>query len=315
MPFREIRHLSNPLSRTAACCGVPAYGARLRHTGRLGRIHGDVAMSSCELIVGVDGALPSWRAAQWALAEAERHSSPVLRVVLVNDDPARTEFAAKTVAEFATWCREALPGVPVYDETTLGHPVEVLARRSKGARLVVLGSRGHGGFADALIGSVSVGVAMNAACPVVVVRGNESEAHPRLVVGIDDSPDSDSALEFAFATAERRSRELVVLQALPQTHLRVLPGPRPRRADLSGHAEQQLVRRLAAWTTRFPNVTLRRIVADEHPVPALLDLARAAQLVVVGQRGSGGFAGIGLGSVARGVLHHSPCPVAVVPSE
>jgi hypothetical protein len=62
------------------------------------------------------------------------------------------------------------PEVPVRPLVTEGHAAEVLLRASKGADLLVVGSRGHGGFASAMLGSVSLYCVLHAHCPVVVVR-------------------------------------------------------------------------------------------------------------------------------------------------
>ena len=63
------------------------------------------------------------------------------------------------------------PGVPVTGEVAEGHPADVLVRTATGADLLVVGSRGHGGFAGMLLGSVSSHAVHHAVCPVLVVRG------------------------------------------------------------------------------------------------------------------------------------------------
>ncbi|WP_265584010.1 universal stress protein [Streptomyces chromofuscus] len=64
---------------------------------------------------------------------------------------------------------------------------------------------------------------------------------------------------------------------------------------------------------KYPQVEVRHTVVRGHPVRVLSDAAQWAVLLVVGSRGLGGFSGLLLGSVSQGLLHHAPCPVAVVP--
>ncbi|MFL6126416.1 universal stress protein [Actinophytocola sp.] len=77
-------------------------------------------------------------------------------------------------------------------------------------------------------------------------------------------------------------------------------------------ADETLAERLAGWQEKYPDVRLIREVVRDHPSRALLSHAEGARLVVVGTRGRGGFDGLVLGSTGQHLLHHAPCPVAVV---
>ncbi|WP_229680067.1 universal stress protein [Saccharopolyspora thermophila] len=262
------------------------------------------------VVVGVDGSESSAQAARWATAEAARLAAPV-HLLLVNDDPAREAFAKQTVHDLAERCRLDHPELDITADVDDGHPAAELIHRSDAALLLVVGSRGHGAFRDALLGSISTSVAAHARCPVVVVRGHETESGP-VVVGVDNSTGSRTALHYAFEAANRRHTELVAVQALPDTYFTGSAYPQPDRRDLHDRADLHLSEQLSGWCADYPDVPIRREVAAQHPVTALCDAARHAQLLVVGHRGHGGFAGLLLGSVANGVLHHAPCPVAIV---
>lgn len=143
-----------------------------------------------EIVVGVDGSVHSHRALIWAMRQAASHHVP-LTVLAVRPDPVRPatgiywgahaspedshnpEVARKAIEEIVEQARseigETAPGVTV--EVVSGDPAEELIRASRDAGLVVVGSRGSGGFAALLMGSVSSKVTHHAACPVVVVRG------------------------------------------------------------------------------------------------------------------------------------------------
>ena len=98
-------------------------------------------------------------------------------------------------------------------------PASALVQEAETSELLVVGSRGRGGFAGLLLGSTSTSVAMLAACPVVVVRGIEDEAavpasfSRDVIVGVDGSKQSDAALEFAIHAASKRQVGLVALRA------------------------------------------------------------------------------------------------------
>ena len=98
----------------------------------------------------------------------------------------------------------------VHSRTPRRRPAAALVQEAETSELLVVGSRGRGGFAGLLLGSTSTSVAMHAACPVVVVRGIEDEAavpassSRHVIVGVDGSKLSDAALEFAFHAASKR---------------------------------------------------------------------------------------------------------------
>ncbi|MCI2423213.1 universal stress protein [Saccharopolyspora sp. K220] len=264
------------------------------------------------VVVGVDGSERSALAASWAADDAHRRLLR-LHLVLVNDDPARSEWATTTVHELATRCRAAAR-ISVTEEVASGHPVEVLVRRSTDAGAIVVGSRGLGGFAGALLGSVSTAVAMRSSCPVVVVRESSGVGGP-VVVGLDTSPLSHVVLEFALDAAAVRGLDLVVMQLWPHPEhddVFATPIPLPSPAELQQVMQRRLAEQVAGYGEKYPDVNIKKVAQYGHPVAALADASRSAELIVVGHRGRAGYSGALLGSVAAGVLHHAHCPVAVV---
>jgi nucleotide-binding universal stress UspA family protein len=188
-----------------------------------------------------------------------------------------------------------------------GQATAVLCERSHNAAMVVLGSRGRGGIAGMLLGSFSWQVAAHARCPVVVVRGHWRPAGDYcpgpVVVGTDGSPASDAALGFGFEEATLRGAPLLAVCALADA-----PG------SLGGglHLQEEVQQAITRQEKRHPEVAVLQQVAQGGARAALLAAAHDAQLLVVGSRGRGGVKGMLLGSVSQAVLHHAPCPVAVV---
>jgi nucleotide-binding universal stress UspA family protein len=181
----------------------------------------------------------------------------------------------------------------------------------------VVGARGRGALATALLGSTSVDVAAAARCPVVVVRElpTPGATPARVVVGSDGSELSAAAIGEAFAQADARGLDLTVVQAwyLDTTTggLAALSVESVRREV--AQAEQAVAAEaVAGWREKYPDVRVHVHVLQGHPVQAVVEHSKGAELVVVGSRGRGGFGGLLLGSVSQGVLHHAHCPVMVV---
>jgi nucleotide-binding universal stress UspA family protein len=282
------------------------------------------------VVVGVDGSDESLVGLAWATHEAHQRHLP-LRLVHAWEVPmpgyvpvpASVDLvreSAETVLEQAVLkAQEWAPDTDVESVLMHGATARVLVDQGADAQMIVVGSHGRGGFARLLLGSSSGAVAAHADVPVVVTRGTTAtgawRARP-VVVGIDGSAVSESAIAFAFRAAAVRGEGLVVVHAWAQPD----PFVDEAYAVLSESATRQTEARLAVseslagWRDRYPDVAVTQVIADGHPVDALLAEAADvdAALLVVGSRGRGGFTGLLLGSVSRGVLHHATCPVAVV---
>lgn len=211
--------------------------------------------------------------------------------------------------------RSAAPELAVETHVVTGPPARAVLAEAGNACLVVLGSRGLGGFTGLLLGSVGVQVAAHAPCPVVVVRPAVStpaaRSSGRVVVGVDGSEASERALEFAFEAAVRRSQGVTVVRAW-QAPMPVHPSLLIPLATLREGEHLLLLTSLATVRQRFPDVDVTIALVNDHPAHALAVESDGAELLVVGSRGLGGFAGLLLGSVSQAALRHARCPVAVV---
>jgi nucleotide-binding universal stress UspA family protein len=272
------------------------------------------------VVVGVDGAPSALDAVRWAAREAIRRRAPLelisafswsgrYRGTMLTSAHAAVAAATETAAE-------AAGGIEISGRVVDGFPVPLLVAASRRAGLLVIGDRGLGGFTSLLVGSVAIGLAAHAECPVVVVRGENDTAGP-VVVGIDGSPLSEEALAFAFQAADTREVPLIAVHAWTDSVLDPAVVPLLAWADIETAEHPLLSERLAGWGEKYPDVEVRRVVARDRPAHALIEQATAAgaQLVVVGSHGRGGATTLVLGSVSHAVLHHSPCPVVVVRPE
>jgi nucleotide-binding universal stress UspA family protein len=269
------------------------------------------------IIVGYDGSPGSDEALRWAAREAWARGT-ALTVCLASapnhlalpGDAAVYELARRRGEEILARGMRLAGTVPDLADVRAvlaeGTPAGVLCERSSTAEMVVLGSRGHGGLAGSLLGSVCWRVAEHGQGRLVVVRGHwrpVNQSPGSVVVGVDGSAASQAAIAFAFEEAALRDVALVAVCALADS---------PGRLSGARQMEEDFSHLMTVQEKEHSEVTVLRQVTVGSPRPALLTATAEAQLLVVGSRGLGGVEGMRLGSVAQVVLHHSPCPVAVV---
>lgn len=131
-----------------------------------------------------------------------------------------------------------------------------------------------------------------------------------IVVGVDGSPASQQALRWAFEQARRTEATLTAVMAWTVPELYDWPMPTAAQLDLATKNWLHDIVRAAVPEGELPRIHLR--TAGGHPAEVLLDHAQAADLLVVGHRGTGTFTQALLGSTARYCVDHATCPVVVV---
>lgn len=285
-------------------------------------------MHTPAIIVAVDGTEHSQAAVRWAAREAELSHRPLLLAHVMDWDwaaarydfggahfeTART-FAENIAARAAQDAKSAAPAAEVDTTVVIGEPAAQLIIASGGASLLVLGNRGHGGFAGLHLGSVSQRVATHATCPVVVVRGRTDAADGPVAVGVDDTDSADEVLETAFTAARARGTSLTVIRSF----LPAVPPYWGQLAPVQVHLPEQdiperarVTAQVAPWQEKFPDVPVEILLSHDSAAALLVGVSHGAQLVVVGSRGHGVIAGTLLGSTGLQLLHHADCPVLIV---
>jgi nucleotide-binding universal stress UspA family protein len=235
-------------------------------------------------------------------------------------DAAPLELEARAILGDAVGSLAGLPAAPCDVRPVLvdDDAATALLRAAEGATLLVVGSRGRGGFAGLLLGSVSQRCVDHAPCPVAIITSTwDSTTQGRVVVGVDGSDASYGALHWAIAEAARREAQLDVVNAYG---FHQYPSPYGPTAavdvgQLETWSKSMLDEMVAgAFGRSGPPASVELISASLTPAPALLESAKDADLLVVGSRGRGSFRGLLLGSVSQQCVHHAPCPVVVVGS-
>jgi nucleotide-binding universal stress UspA family protein len=297
------------------------------------------------IVIGIDESAGSVAALRWALREAAVQNWPPLTAVLGwgtldrycvvlgqrfhrGYDLQDADDALQAIIEKAVGVE---PARRFHRRVVCDDGARALLASAGEADLLVVGARGGGGFRDLELGSVAEQCLHHARCPVAVVRrtartdtGAGTSAPPpsvgRVVVGVDGSEGAQGALRWAIGEAGAHGATLEVLHvwrpvlgvgepfdSFPTEAAGVEAGQRRARHLVDVAVDWEDTSGLAAR----PTVT----VVLGSPSAVLLAVAERADLVVVGSRGRGGFAGLGLGSVGHQVARHAPCPVVVVPAE
>jgi nucleotide-binding universal stress UspA family protein len=284
------------------------------------------ASTHTDLVVGYDGSPDARAALEWAVREAAARHERV-RVVYVEPDLAGWDAAvtmhgpailpepgdSAPILEAASEIAAAA-GVAVRTVSQPGSTSAVLVEQSRTAQTLVIGSRGLGSVASAVLGSTVSHVASHAHCPVVVVQAGGDPAGP-VVVGVDGSQASEETLHWAFDHASRHGLALEVLHAYA---IPVYPGvvpyvPPVEITQATSDFEERVTREaLAGWSEQYPDVRVTSRVMHGRPGPALVEASERASVTVVGSRGRGAFLGMLLGSTSQSLLHHAKGSVAVV---
>lgn len=281
------------------------------------------------ILVCVDGSAAAEAAVAWATREASLRDLPLTLIHAVA--PVVVGWpVGQLYADMPEWQRETAQQVmdqarklvnanldhakphEIRTEIIYSGIVPVLIDASKDASMIVVGSQGLGALGRLLLGSVTSGLLHHAYCPVAVIHSNAGAtpaADAPVLVGTDGSAASEAAIALAFDEASRRGVGLIALHAWSDVGVFPILGMDWRDSEAEGH--EILAERLAGFQKQYPDVRVKRVIVCDKPSRWLLEEAEHAQLVVVGSRGRGGFAGMLLGSVSSHVAQAATVPVIV----
>lgn len=282
------------------------------------------------IVVGVDGSDGAAEALRWAWREAEVRGLPVTAVMAWDYldqrhadgrrvfDPGYSEADAEDALAGAVDAALGADAQGVERRVVCDIPARALLEIGNRAALVVVAARGLGGFKGLLLGSTSQHVLHHATCPVAVVRHDSSvrfSANKRVVVGVDGSPPSLVALRYAMVEAQLRRATLVVVHAwqMPYAGLPPLLGS-GYDAALFRQAAGETVDRALSEVDLPTELPVDPSIVNGSPAAAILETGAGADVIVIGSRGLGGFAGMLLGSTSQQVSRHASCAVIITPA-
>ncbi|KQM60707.1 hypothetical protein ASE64_03365 [Agreia sp. Leaf210] len=282
------------------------------------------------IVVGVDGSAASIVALRHAKYLAEKQDAQLKAVSVWTTPIAYTPFVlAWSPGEYAeSQLVEAShtvfgPDLPGWYERRVieGSAARDLVKESRSADLLIVGSRGHGGFAGLVLGSVSAQCAAHAHCPVMIIRDSHTVADDQgdapIIVGHDGSQNADDALEWALTTAEILSSPVTVVRTW--NFDRIPPqfseefGYVSSFEEVTGRVQRDLIAETLDQISTHPTVEVSLVASLAQPAEALITASTGARMTVVGSRGHGGFAGLVLGSVSAECAAHAHSPVVIVP--
>lgn len=262
------------------------------------------------VVVGVDGSDLDRSLVALAAREAVLHHRP-LRIVHtfnwtadpVGPIPAEVlrDPAQRVLDRAVAAGTHAEPVVEVTTALLEGPPVTVLLRESGAAALLAIGDGGLGRCTCVPVDATALLIAARAGCSVLIAR-DTLPPPSRIVVGVDGSPASDVALDYAFDAAHRRGRKLIVIRAWD---------PVEHPALTEARVAVQLEHAIEPWRQRFPEVEAEPRVPVGDPADAMVSAAEDAELVVVSARGEQPWRGM-LGGVSQALLYHCTTPLLIV---
>lgn len=276
--------------------------------------------------VGIDGAWRDAGALDWALRESLLRREPLHAVHVVEQtlhtsyyEPAvLAQAQTDLVDDVRTWMKVHGEGLDHEVALMVGSPAASLTDAAHGSRMLVVGRRGMGTFKRLLIGSTSEAVTSLGKVPVVVVPDGWTAGPDRapVMVALDESGEGDPAMEFAVELAVERDvpLRLVHIWDLPVVYGWDTAMVMGVDEDWAAIADRHYEAIAHQWRLKYPDLEIQLEVRRGHPVDGLLHAAEAvhAQILVLGGRHRSHLSVVLLGSVARGVVQHATCPIAVV---
>ncbi|MFE4694383.1 universal stress protein [Streptomyces sp. NPDC056749] len=274
-------------------------------------------------VVGVDGSEPARAAVLWGAADAVAHRRSLLLVHAADLDRL-DRFASFETSEHlrdtgnsvlttaAEEIRKRFPGLEVGVKLSRRKPIPALHASVRPGSTIVVGSRGTGGFGPLLLGSTGLEVVIGSPAPVVVVRGEPERENAPVTAAVRDEHDVRWLVRAGReALARERALRLVNVHSLFARFDGTARDESGRAAD---RGEKLMADLASGIRESAPGLAVEtEVVEARSAASALVEASRHADLLVMGSHERRGVSVLGLGHVVHALLHHSRCPVEIVP--
>ncbi|MBC7590038.1 MAG: universal stress protein [Salinibacterium sp.] len=230
------------------------------------------------ILVGIDSSTPSRSAIRWSIGRAAAIGAGVeLLHVIDNDDDDRRLRAGQLVQRELAWAREVDARVPITASLAGGRPVVVLARRSAGHRLLVVGTHKTGFIYGRSFGSGFLSLGSTAHCDVAFIPDLVGTERRGVVAGVQESSVGDTVIQLAGAEAVRSTQELTLIGSW-------YPATLHGREEVRGAERAASLRRCVRLVKETqPKVRVRSRMVDAAMAEALVVASTNAALLVIGQ--------------------------------
>lgn len=275
-------------------------------------------------VVGVDGSVPARAAIRWAVAGARERRVGVTLVHVADDEWGAVgsllidevdQDAQRRLADEVAYAQSLGTDVPVRGELRVGSPMAELASFSDAGTMVVVGTHKTGFHYGRAFGSRSLQLANLAVGPVAVIPEASSRMRRGVIVGIDDTPAGAAALELAADLACDHHCELMTVrssQSVVPFDVDTDDDRRDWQLRRDDEARGFLASAVARARARQPGIVIRSRVVRRPAGAALNELARSAELLVIGDSRRAQAQQGSLGAVAYDVLLNLSSPTIVV---
>ena len=284
-------------------------------------------LTRSQTVVAWDGSEPARAALDWSLARSSGGSSGgELTLVRILDrtvssadyftEESATQRAREVLKDAVDRVSARYPALSVHADLRSGDPITELRALSGTDTLVVVGTHRRRGSTLRYEWSMGARLAGSAHGPIAIIPESDSKHHSGIVVGVDGSAASNAAVDFAAAEADRTGQELHAIHAWQEPLVwRDTTEPDARFLQTLESSHRRILdEALLAASRRYPALGIRASLVRGAPQSALLDAARGAALLVVGDHGLKGISKLLLGSVSHSIVLNIQSPMVVIPA-
>ena len=280
-------------------------------------------LTRSQTVVAWDGSEPARAALDWSLARGASDDFTLVRVldrtVSTADyftEESTTIRAREVLKDDADRVSAQYPTLTVHADLRSGDPITELRALSATGTLVVVGTHRRRGSTLRYEWSMGARLAGTANGPIAIIPESDDTHHTGIVVGVDGSAASNAAVDFAAAEADRTGQELHAIHAWQEPLVwRDTSEPDGRFLQTLENSHRRVLdESLLAISRRYPALDIRASLVRGAPQSALLDAARGAALLVVGDHGLTGISKLLLGSVSHSIVLNIQSPMVVIPA-